>query len=148
MRYIKKKAALLLAAVLTASSAAAVSAEENADTGAEISVDISWEEMSFTYFGGHKIWDPETHTYSTASDMWYSEQREISVANNNETSVTARLEFDTDIDGLNGDFTESVLEVGGNAEEKTYFSVSGAAIDSSTNELGVIKINILPSTNN
>lgn len=72
MRYIKKKAALLLAAVLTASMAAAVSAEENADTGSEISVDISWEEMNFTYFGGHKIWDPETHTYSTASDMWYS----------------------------------------------------------------------------
>lgn len=148
MRYIKKKAALLLAAVLTASMAAAVSAEENADTGAEISVDISWEEMNFTYFGGHKIWDPETHTYSTASDMWYSEQREISVANNNDTRVTARLEFDTDIDGLNGIFTESVLEVGENAEEKTYFSVSGTAIDSSTNELGVIKINILPSTNN
>ena len=72
----KNKFAIITALVLASTSvvtAYAVNSEKNDGseptninvTGSYIdsksttmSVDVEWEEMNFTYFGGHKVWDP------------------------------------------------------------------------------------------
>lgn len=84
----KNKFAIITALVLASTSvvtAYAVNSEKNDGseptnikvTGSYIdsksttmSVDVEWEEMNFTYFGGHKVWDPETHSYTTESACW------------------------------------------------------------------------------
>ena len=50
-------------------------------------------EMNFTYFGGHKVWDPETHSYTTESACWWNEPKEITVTNHSNSAIKAQLNF-------------------------------------------------------
>lgn len=141
----RKKIALLLAlTMLSAGSASAFAQDGGVQTQASgnINVDISWDEMTFTYFGGHKIWDPKTHTYSTASDMWYSDQKAVYVKNNSETAVKAKLRFDSNIDGLHGNFSQDAFDVSANSTETAYFSISGAGIDGANDNIGSVSVSI------
>ena len=104
----KNKFAIIAALVLASTSvvtAYAVNSEKNDGseptnikvTGSYIdsksttmSVDVEWEEMNFTYFGGHKVWDPETHSYTTESACWWDEPKAITVTNHSNSAIKAQ----------------------------------------------------------
>lgn len=61
------------------------------------SVDITWEDMSFTYTAaGEGTWNPETHEYDDASEASWSESKDITVTNHSNAAVTATAKFEAD----------------------------------------------------
>ena len=88
-------------------------------------VDVAWGDMKFAYGSGERIWDPETHTYTTdiaegwlvdnadedgaTATEWYLEDgnNEITVINHSNSAIDAVFSYamstgadiDSDIDG-------------------------------------------------
>lgn len=61
------------------------------------SVDITWEDMSFTYTAaGEGTWDPDTHSYSGGSEASWSGSKNIAVTNHSNAAVTATAKFEAD----------------------------------------------------
>ena len=128
-------------------------------TGAEqISVDIVWDAMDFTYTGASQgTWNPATHAYDGATaGGWSDNTPGITVKNHSNVAVNATLGFKDDVAGVVGTFTEasgtendSVLELAtavgteaANAPTATAnFGISGAAIDADKT-LGTITVTI------
>ncbi len=59
------------------------------------SVDISWENMNFTYAAeGAMIWDPATHEYQNqTSGGWENETAEIKVTNHSNAAVNVTVSY-------------------------------------------------------
>ena len=128
-------------------------------TGAEqISVDIVWDAMDFTYTGASQgTWNPATHAYDGATaGGWSDNTPGITVKNHSNVAVNATLGFKADVAGVVGTFTEasgtendSVLELAtavgteaANAPTATAnFGISGAAIDADKT-LGTITVTV------
>ena len=124
----KKLYSLLLAIMMIATMALPVFAEESVDanggsanvnvngvvqyTGSSetqiISVDVAWENMTFTYVEGvHFGWNPETHEYAGAYEgYWENDRADITVTNHSNTEVNATLSFESGVDTVGGAFTE------------------------------------------
>lgn len=124
----KKLYSLLLAIMMIATMALPVFAEESVDanggsanvnvngvvqyTGSSetqtISVDIAWEDMTFTYVEGvHFGWNPENHEYAGAYEgYWENDRADITVTNHSNTEVNATLSFESGVDTVGGAFTE------------------------------------------
>ena len=128
-------------------------------TGAEqISVDIVWEAMNFTYTAPSQgTWNPATHAYEGATEGgWSDNTPSITVKNHSNVAVNATLDFKADVAGVVGTFTETsgtandkVLELAtaegtevANAPAATAnFGISGAAIDADKT-LGTITVTV------
>ena len=119
-----------------------------------ISVDLLWDEMSFTYTEASKgTWNPETHTYSgTSAGGWAATNGtdpKITVTNHSNVAVKASFSFATGIAGLNGSFTSDSLVLDtavGTAfadapKGDISFSVGGTGIDKEE-KLGTITVTI------
>ena len=124
----KKLYSLLLAIMMIATIALPVFAEESVDanggsanvnvngvvqyTGSSetqtISVDVAWEDMTFTYVEGvHFGWNPENHEYAGAYEgYWENDRADITVTNHSNTGVNATLSFESGVDTVGGAFTE------------------------------------------
>ena len=124
----KKLYSLLLAIMMIATIALPVFAEESVDanggsanvnvngvvqyTGSSetqiISVDVAWEDMTFTYVEGvHFGWNPENHEYAGAYEgYWENDRADITVTNHSNTEVNATLSFESGVDTVSGAFTE------------------------------------------
>lgn len=67
------------------------------------SVDLTWEDMTFTYNeSGTKIWDPVTHTYTdTTSAGWDKVTAAVTATNHSNANVTVSFTYtpqgDTDV---------------------------------------------------
>lgn len=134
--------------------------------GSSISVDVVWEDMSFTYTGESQgAWDPKTHQYGdTIPAHWaWSKATEgktapnITLTNHSDTGVKATFKFDGKVDGLNGTFanadgsalTDNALTLPTALETDpaeapsaaTAFSVDGSGIDSNQ-QLGSITVTV------
>lgn len=135
--------------------------------GSSISVDVVWEDMSFTYTGESQgAWDPKTHSYGdTIPAHWaWSKATEdktapnITLTNHSDTGVKAKFAFTPKVDGLNGTFTgvgdttladdntltlpTAVGTASDNAPRAvTSFSIGGSGIDSNR-QLGCIIVAI------
>lgn len=74
-----------------------VTAKYDKSTSAETvyNVDITWESMSFTYTeSGTKVWNPETHTYTTTTNGgWDKTEADITVTNHSNASVDVAVEY-------------------------------------------------------
>ncbi len=120
------------------------------------SVDIEWEDMTFTYTkSADGEWDPATHSYTGGSEgSWSTDTSTITITNHSEIGVNATLEFESEVDGVYGTFTENSGAEGDNILELdtavglTYnnapkasceFGISGAAIREDT-DLGTITV--------
>lgn len=59
------------------------------------SVDLTWEDMTFTYNkSGTRIWDPDTHTYTaTTSAGWDKETAAITATNHSNAPVTVTFDY-------------------------------------------------------
>ena len=128
-------------------------------TGAEqISVDIVWDAMDFTYTGASQgTWNPATHAYDGATaGGWSDNTPGITVKNHSNVAVNATLGFKADVAGVVGTFTETsgtandkVLElataegteVSAAPTATANFGISGAAIDADKT-LGTITVTI------
>lgn len=54
------------------------------------SVDITWEDMSFTYNPAYKgEWDPSEHTYSNSSEAGWTGEGTITITNHSNADITA-----------------------------------------------------------
>ena len=124
----KKLCTLFLAIIMIATLALPVFAEESVDanggsanvnvngvvqyTGSSetqiISVDVAWENMTFTYVEGvHFGWNPENHEYAGAYEgYWENDRADITVTNHSNTEVNATLSFESGVDTVSGAFTE------------------------------------------
>ena len=124
----KKLCTLFLAIIMIATLALPVFAEESVDanggsanvnvngvvqyTGSSetqiISVDVAWEDMTFTYVEGvHFGWNPENHEYAGAYEgYWENDRADITVTNHSNTEVNATLSFESGVDTVGGAFTE------------------------------------------
>ena len=111
---LKKITSLLAAAALTCAMGTTAFAEDGVGTGnynADVkgtyqagdasatvySVDITWEDMSFTYTAaGQGTWDPENHSYTGGSEASWSSSKNITVTNHSNAAVTATAKFEAD----------------------------------------------------
>ena len=59
------------------------------------SVDLTWEDMTFTYNeSGIRIWDPDTHTYTdTTSAGWDKVTAAVTATNHSNTKVTVSFTY-------------------------------------------------------
>ena len=128
-------------------------------TGAEqISVDIVWDAMDFTYTGASQgTWNPAHHTYEGATEGgWSNNTPAITVTNHSNVAVNATLSFTANVTGVVDTFTEvsgtendNILELAtaeGTAvadapTASAKFGISGAAIDANK-ALGTITVTI------
>ena len=72
---------------------------------AQISVDITWGELSFTYSDG--TWNPETHEYD--GEGWTVDKEDgntVKVENNGNTAVSVSFTYTATVDGITGSFTD------------------------------------------
>ena len=121
--------------------------------GAQISVNITWEPMEFTYLDGDPIWDAEKHEYiGSAKPGWTDETKNITVTNHSNTAITASFRFDGS-EGIVGSFDKSALNLetaeGTKVSEApkgtAAFGISGAKIGE-TGTIGTITVNIVRLT--
>lgn len=74
----------------------------------DISVDIIWEEMEFTYtIASHGKWNPSEHSYDESGEMGWSDNKpSITVRNHSICAVEAGFDFvpDDDVEDLTGTF--------------------------------------------
>lgn len=124
----------------------------------KVSVDITWDAMTFTYTGASEgEWNPATHGYTgSIAGGWSENTATITVTNHSNAAVNATLSFYANVNGVEGTFTESsgtandnilnlTTAVGTNKDAaptaSTEFGISGAAINESKT-LGTITVAI------
>lgn len=76
------------------------------------SVDITWEDMNFKYTdSGAKVWNPDTHTYSTATEgKWDKTQANITVTNHSNVAVDIAITYaSTENTGITGAITNGTV---------------------------------------
>lgn len=119
-----------------------------------ISVDITWDDMSFEYNDGERTWDPNKHEYITSGGSWTNEKKTVNVKNHSNTAVKAEFSFASSLDGITGSFDNKTLQLEtavGKAVENapaasTNFGISGNKINTDA-KLGTITLNISADTN-
>ena len=74
-----------------------VTAKYNDNTADSIvySVDLTWEDMTFTYNeSGTRIWNPDTHTYTdTTSAGWDKITAAVTATNHSNAQVTVKFDY-------------------------------------------------------
>ena len=62
-----------------------------AESSEVVSVDITWDDLSFSYTGASETWDPSDHTnkFSGGSGSWSPVNKTIKVTNHSNIAVTA-----------------------------------------------------------
>lgn len=76
---------------------------------AEVSVDIEWDSLVFTYHAGSgSTWDAQTHSYQTTDGGWTDDTATITVTNHSDTAVLAGFSF-AGRSGIHGNFSKSHL---------------------------------------
>lgn len=122
------------------------------------SVDIVWENMNFKYTdSGEKVWNPETHTYSNATEgRWDKTQANITVTNHSNVAVNIVIAYtptSTANTGITGTITKASATLRAGELEKpdeadsmtTTLKISGRPNDSVTKDgvkIGTITIQI------
>lgn len=108
----KKKLAFILALAAMASTSATAFADTNTgnaptsidvngkyvagDARSVISVDVTWEDMTFVYMDGDKEWNPKTHEYETkTSGCWDDWTKEVTVTNHSNVEVRGSVNMNS-----------------------------------------------------
>lgn len=140
---IEKSFSAVLAVVLTILFCAAlpVCTVNAADSGTQISVDITWDSMQFTYSGG--TWNSETHTYENGS--WSTEGGSLTVTNHSSTRIGAEFTYipSSEVGRISGWFTNAkiTLPTAGTATTKLAL-VGNPAKQPADDPLGTVVITI------
>lgn len=114
-----------------------------ADSGTQISVDITWDSVQFTYSGG--TWNPETHTYENGS--WSTDGGNFTVTNNSSVRVVAEFTYSpsAEMNRVSGSFTHAKLTLPISGKAITKLSLTGEPSKLLENDpLGTVNITIKP----
>lgn len=119
------------------------------------SVDITWENMTFTYIeNGTKIWNASTHTYTTNTEgSWDKNEAKINVVNHSNVPVTAIVEYTPITEtGVLGVISNGSKTLAAGVENKpdeadslmAILNVSGTPTNNVTtgNKIGFVKVTI------
>lgn len=149
---IKKITSLLAAAALVCTMSATALAADGVGTGdyeANVkgtyqpggataiiySVDITWDEMSFTYTAaGVGTWDPDSHQYGAGSKASWSGSKTITVTNHSNAAVKATASFQAD-----SGYESTRMSFGNNGS--TISTAEGTAVGSAPSK----KITVTPT---
>ena len=94
------------------------------------SVDLTWEDMTFTYNeSGSRTWDPDTHTYTdTTSAGWDKIAAAVTATNHSNTEVTVSFTYTPQgTTGVNASMSKDSFKLAAGVEHKP----NEAATDSS-----------------
>ena len=94
------------------------------------SVDLTWEDMTFTYNeSGTRTWDPDTHTYTdTTSAGWDKVSATVTATNHSNTEVTVSFTYTPQgATGVNASMSKDSFKLAAGVENKP----NEAATDSS-----------------
>ena len=112
-----------------------------ADSGAQISVDITWDSVQFTYSGG--TWNPKTHSYENGS--WSANGGNFTVTNNSSSRVVAEFTYSpsSGMDRISGSFSNTKLTLPLSGSATTKLSLAGDPPKQLENDpLGTVTITI------
>lgn len=111
-------------------------------------VEISWENMKFTYNETKDIkWDNNENKYDIVTESeWINKDNKIEIKNFSDSSITVKLEYKKLRNDINiiGKFDKEKITIGKNRKEQVKFNISGK-LNSDVNEyikVGRITINI------
>ena len=94
------------------------------------SVDLTWEDMTFTYNeSGTRTWDPDTHTYTdTTSAGWDKISATVTATNHSNAQVTVKFDYTPQgATGVNASMSKDSFKLAAGVENKP----NEAATDSS-----------------
>ena len=94
------------------------------------SVDLTWEDMTFTYNeSGTRTWDPDTHTYTdTTSAGWDKVTAAVTATNHSNAQVTVKFDYTPQgATGVNASMSKDSFKLAAGVENKP----NEAATDSS-----------------
>lgn len=94
------------------------------------SVDLTWEDMTFTYNeSGTRTWDPDTHTYTdTTSAGWDKISATVTATNHSNVQVTVKFDYTPQgATGVNASMSKDSFKLAAGVENKP----NEAATDSS-----------------
>ena len=94
------------------------------------SVDLTWEDMTFTYNeSGTRTWDPDTHTYTdTTSAGWDKVTAAVTATNHSNVQVTVKFDYTPQgATGVNASMSKDSFKLAAGVENKP----NEAATDSS-----------------
>ena len=113
----------------------------------EVFVEISWDDMSFTYTAPSKgTWNPETHAYENSTDGgWTADGGNITVTNNGSEAVAAKFAY-TPAQGfseITGVFSQALLTVEPEKQATAKLTLSGKPTEEFENkELGTVTVTV------
>ena len=116
-------------------------------TGPEISVEIAWDDMSFTYTAPSKgTWNPETHAYENSTEGgWTADGGNITVTNNGSETVAASFSYSPaeGMSGITGVFSQALLTVEPEKQAVTNLTLSGTPTETFENrQLGAVSVTV------
>ena len=113
----------------------------------EISVEIAWDDMSFTYTAPSKgTWNPETHQYDNVTEGgWTSAGGNITVTNNGSETVAASFSYSPaeGMSGITGVFSQALLTVEPEKQATAKLTLSGTPTETFENrQLGAVSVTV------
>ena len=127
----------------------------NATTPTVYSVDLAWDDMSFTYTAaGTQEWNPGNHSYTDNTTASWSDGMTITVTNHSNAAVSADFTYAASegFTAATGSFTASTLSlatavdttVAGAPKSTTTFSLSGTLPNTQTTsgKIGTITVTL------
>lgn len=85
------------------------------------SVDLTWEDMTFTYNeSGTRTWDPDTHTYTdTTSAGWDKVTAAVTATNHSNVQVTVKFDYTPQgATGVNASMSKDSFKLAAGVENK------------------------------
>ena len=85
------------------------------------SVDLTWEDMTFTYNeSGTRTWDPDTHTYTdTTSAGWDKISAAVTATNHSNAQVTVKFDYTPQgATGVNASMSKDSFKLAAGVENK------------------------------
>lgn len=119
-------------------------------TGAVISAKITWTAMEFTYTVADRTWDPDTHSYSSnVTGTWSVADGggTVNVENLGECDFYAYCTFASNIEGIQGRFSEVNPLVQSGASVKSELVISGTPAETGFDSIAIGSANVSLSLN-
>ena len=117
------------------------------------SVDVAWEDVSFSYHAGVTKWNPQTHDYSAVGSNaeWTDVEGSVTVSNHSNADIDVTVSFakaeaangTADITVANGSFTlESAVDKDTDAADSATATLTASGVPVSNATIGTVTVAI------
>lgn len=104
-----------------------------------VSVQITWTSMEFTFECG---WNPDTHAYDKGKWVSGTDGGMFTVVNDGTEDLTVCFHFESEIDNVEGGFTEEELSLPAKKQATTTLYLSGKPTQSVDGKIGTVTVTI------